>query len=520
MPLWLRQNPNFQMVVVYMYIVHIASELTPVAKVGGLADVLQGLSKELCRLGHQVEIIIPKYDCLHDEHLKNLKIQQKVTSFDGPYSVENTIWSADVDGLKVLLIEPHHTENFFNRDMIYGCPDDIDRFTYFSRAAMEYLFKSGKQPDVLHVHDWPTAIVPVLYKDMYMQLGFHVGGIVLTMHNMQHQGKCLPHHLNRTGLKGENYLTRDKMQDPEATQDINLLKGAIVYADKITTVSPTYEKEILTVEGAFGLHHTLHEHRKKLKGILNGIDVEYWDPKKDPHLSKTYGINGKNISSVIASKKENKKRLKAQLGLAESDAPLIATIARLVPQKSPELIKQALFLTLESQGQFILLGNSPIPAIHNEFDALQTDLKNNKNASIQMDKDEALAHQIYASADMFIIPSQFEPCGLTQLIALRYGTVPIARMTGGLCDTVFDIDTSDRPLKKRNGFTFDRADFDAMSTALKRAIECYKKQPEMWQSLMMNGMRQDVSWKQPAQEYLALYQELPSKSLKEELKSG
>ena len=502
-----------------MYIVHIASELTPVAKVGGLADVLQGLSKELCRLGHQVEIILPKYDCLHAEHLKNLKIEQKVTSFDGATSIENTVWSADMDGLKLILIEPHHPEAFFNRGKIYGCPDDIDRFSYFARAAMEYLFKSGKEPDVLHVHDWPVALVPVLYRDMYTHLGFHVSGVVMTMHNMQHQGKCLPHHLNRIGLKGGNYLSPDKMQDPDSPSDVNLLKGAIVYADKITTVSPTYEKEILTGNGAFGLHLVLQEHRKKLKGILNGIDVAYWDPAKDSHLRKTYGQN-ENISTVIAGKKENKKQLRAQLGLEESDAPLVATIARLVPQKSPELIKQALFLTLEKQGQFILLGNSPIPAIHSEFDALQADLKKNKNATIQMDKDEALAHQIYASADMFIIPSQFEPCGLTQLISLRYGTVPIARMTGGLCDTVFDIDTSNRPKKKRNGFTFDHSDFAAMSAAMTRALECYKKQPEKWQSLMIQGMRQDVSWKLPAQEYLAVYQELLSKSSKEQLKSG
>ena len=501
-----------------MYIVHIASELTPVAKVGGLADVLQGLCKELCKLGHQVEIILPKYDCMHAEHLKNLKIEQKFTSFDGPSSIENTVWSAEMDGLKVILIEPHHPEEFFKRGMIYGCPDDIDRFSYFARAAMEYLFKSGKEPDVLHVHDWPVALAPVLYKDMYTQLGFHVGGVVLTMHNMQHQGKCLPHHLSRVGLNGENYRSPDKMQDPDSPSDINLLKGAIVYADKITTVSPTYEKEILAGEGAFGLHLVLQQHRKKLKGILNGIDVEYWDPAKDSHNGKNYGLNAKNISAVVAGKKENKKRLRAQLGLEESDAPLVATIARLVPQKSPELIKQALFHTLEKQGQFILLGNSPIPAIQSEFYALQANLKNNKNAAIQMDKDEALAHQIYASADMFIIPSQFEPCGLTQLIALRYGTVPIARMTGGLCDTVFDSDTSSRPLKKRNGFTFDRADAPAMSAALTRALECYKKQPEKWQSLMIQGMRQDVSWRLPAQEYVAVYQELAFQN--KQLKSG
>lgn len=502
-----------------MYIVHIASELTPVAKVGGLADVIQGLSRELSRLGHHVEVILPKYDCMHPEHLKNLKIESKVASFDGPFPIENTIWSARVDGINVILIEPHHTERFFNRGKIYGCSDDIDRFGYFSRAAMEYLFKAGKEPDVLHAHDWPTALIPILYKDMYTHLGFHVGGVIVTIHNMQHQGRCLPHHLSRTGLKGEHYLAFDKMQDPQEPQDVNLLKGAIVYADKVTTVSPTYEKEILTSEGAFGLHHTLQDHRKKLKGILNGIDVQYWDPKTDPHLSKAYHMEGKNSDAVVACKKENKKKLRAQLGLEESDAPLVATIARLVPQKSPDLIKKALFFSLEKEAQFVLLGNSPIPAIHNEFDALQAELKSNKNASIQMDKDEALAHQIYASADMFIIPSAFEPCGLTQLIALRYGTVPIARMTGGLCDTVFDIDTSKKPQKQRNGFTFEGANPEEMTAALGRAIDCYREAPEKWHTLITNGMRQDVSWKLPAKEYLSIYQDLCHQN-KPQLKSG
>ncbi len=499
-----------------MHIVHIASELAPVAKVGGLADVIYGLSKELSRLGHNVEIILPKYDCLHYGDLQNLKVEQReVWSFEGPHRFNNTIWSANVDDLKVLFIEPHHPLYYFSRGVIYGCNDDIDRFIYFSRTAMEYLFKSGKRPDAIHVHDWPTALVPVLYKEMYTALGYRAGGTVLTIHNMEHQGRCLPHNLSHAGLKGESYLSPEKMQDPVLLKDVNLLKGGIVYADKITTVSPSYEKEIQTAEGGFGLEEILVKYRKKLTGILNGIDEDFWNPEKDPHLVQSYpthGVDKSRLPLTLAGKKENKRYLRTHLRMKESDEPLVAAVTRLVPQKSPELIKHAIRCTLQKGGQFILLGSSPIPSIHKEFEALQIELKNNENAAILMDRDEALAHQIYAAADMFVIPSLFEPCGLTQLIALRYGTVPIARATGGLADTVFDKDTSERPQKERNGFTFTLPDRDEVGVAIARAIECYKQQPETWQSLMFNGMRQDYSWKYAAPQYLSVYKAISASS--------
>ncbi len=495
-----------------MYIVHIASELSPIAKVGGLGDVVYGLCKELLRLGNQVEIILPKYDCLQIQGLKDLKVEQnEMWSYEGPYQFKNTIWSATVDGLKVFFIEPHHPQRFFNRGVIYGAGDDIDRFTYFCRAAMEYLFKAGKHADAIHVHDWPTALVPALYKGMYIDLGLHIGGMVLTIHNMEHQGRCQPFNVGRTGLNGESYLSSDKMQDPTYPNELNLLKGGIVYADKITTVSPTYEKEIQTPQGGFGLESVLIKHRKKLKGILNGIDEDYWNPEKDLHLVQrypTHAVDQSTLPKVLEAKRKNKQHLRTHLKLKESSGPIIAAISRLVPQKSPELIKYALQLTLKKGGQFVLLGSTPILSIHQEFEALQAALKNNENAIVLLDKDEALAHQIFASADMLVIPSLFEPCGLTQLIALKYGTVPIARLTGGLNDTVFDMDTSLKPILERNGFTFITPDRKGVEGALNRAISCYKKNPEKWQSLMRNGMRQDYSWKCAATQYLALYQSL------------
>ena len=496
-----------------MEIVHIASELTPLAKVGGLADVIHGLGKELSKRGCQVTIVLPKYDCMQEEHLKDLRVEKEdLISFDGPDKIRNTIWSARVDGLHVLLIEPHHPKKFFNRGTIYGCPDDADRFCYFARAAMETLFKMGKSPDVIHAHDWPTAIVPLLYKHMYRALGFHAGGCVLTLHNMQHQGKCSPETLSRIGLKGDAYLLPDHMQDPLIAYDVNLLKGGIVYADKVTTVSPTYEKEILTIDGAFGLHETLNQHRHKLRGILNGIDEEFWNPEKDPYLTHHYPAGKASKANVLSGKRENKWELQKKLGLQESDRPLVAAIARLVPQKSPDLIKHALFCTLELGGQFVLLGNTPIPSIHKEFEALQSDLKHHPDAVILMDKNEGIAHQIYAGSDLFLIPSRFEPCGLTQLIALRYGSIPIARLTGGLSDTIFDVDTSSHPLKQRNGFTFVHADFKEVGEALSRAITCYQTDRKKWESLMVSAMTSEHSWKKPAQQYLRIYQEIASEN--------
>lgn len=493
-----------------MYIVQIASELAPVAKVGGLGDVLYGLSKELCRLGHTVEIILPKYDCLRLEETRNLKVESpEFWSYEGLGRFKNTVWSATVDNLRVLFIEPHHPGHIFSRGVIYGCKDDVDRFCYFSRAAMEFLYKTGRQPDAIHVHDWPTSLIPVLYEEMYKDLGYRTKGTVLTLHNMAHQGQCQLLNLNRAGLKAEKYLSPDKMQDPHNPKDLNLLKGGIVYANKITTVSPAYVREIQTAEGGFGLQDVLIRHNRKLKGILNGIDEEFWNPERDPHLVQHYPVHNVDqaiLPRVLAGKQQNRTHLSTHFGLQKKSAPLIASISRLVPQKGPELIQHALYQTLEKGGQFILLGSSLDPSLKNSFEIMQKELKDNPDVAILMDNDEALAHQIYASSDMFVIPSIFEPCGLTQMIALRYGSIPIVRRTGGLADTVFDADSPSRPEEERNGFTFENPDPKEVGRALNRALTCYTKNREKWNSLILNGMRHDFSWKGAALEYVSVYQ--------------
>ncbi len=492
------------------YIIQIASELAPIAKVGGLGDVIYGLSKELVRLNHTVEIILPKYDSIPICLLENLRVEKqdvKININDTSYSY--TVWSAYYEGLKLLLIESPPPADFFNRGMIYGCPDDLERFSTFSLAALEFIQQSGREPDVLHLHDWPSALISVLQRNTDAK---QVSKTLLTIHNLEHQAQCPLSLLTSLGLKKEKVFTLDAMQDPADPESANILKGGIVYSDAITTVSPNYQQEILTVEGGCGLHQTLIAHQHKLSGILNGIDENFWDPEKDPLLIRKYPTHrvktDEQMSELLFGKQENRRYLCKQLQMRTSNSPLVTSITRLVPQKSPQLIKAALVRTLEKEGQFILLGTTQDPEIKLEFERLQKEFKGNPDVALVFENDETLAHLIFAAADMFIIPSLFEPCGLTQLIALRYGTIPIARVTGGLADTVFDIDTASKPINERNGFTFDYPDEQGVYWALDRALKLYMDDPNTWRTLIKQGIGMDFSWKHAAPQYVSLYQKL------------
>ncbi len=487
-----------------MHIIHIASELAPIAKVGGLGDVLYGLSQELVRLKHTVEIILPKYDCLDFKLIENLKVEVKELITPNHSS---TIWSGTYKGLKLLLVEPHHPEHFFHRGVIYGCADDLERFTHFSQITLAYLDHLQQPPDAVHLHDWPTALVSILAKQ---QKDPH--NTLLTIHNLEHQGKCTPALLTEAGVDMGNSFIHNMLQDPTSPELCNLLKGGILASDAVTTVSPNYQKEILTVEGGCGLHESLILSQDKLTGILNGIDEHFWNPEFDPYLVASYNTHQvstqEQLKAVLEGKQANRHHLATHVHLRASKRPLVASVTRLVPQKSPELIKAALLRTLEKGGQFILLGTTQIPEIKAEFVRLQTEYQDNPDIAILLDYDEALSHLIFAAADLFVIPSLFEPCGLTQLIALRYGAVPLARITGGLADTVFDIDSAAKPLKERNGFTFDFPDAQGLYWALDRALKYYEETPQLWHTLMMQGMNRDFSWKHTAPKYVEIYEKL------------
>lgn len=496
-----------------MYIVHLAAELAPVAKVGGLGDVLLGLSRELSWKGHDVDIIIPKYDCININEVRDLSVYQYdlMSFFDGGWH-PNTIWVGWVENLKVYFIEPHHSRYFFNRGCYYGCEDDIERFLYFSRTAMEFMFKCGLRPNIIHLHDWQTAVCAPLYKDMYHPLGLNTSKLVFTIHNMEYQGKCAKENLDSIGMHGSNYLVPNKLQDNHNDQLINLMKGGIIYSDFITTVSPNYAKEVLTPEGGRGLEKTLQQNVFKFGGILNGIDYSFWNPEVDRYLPSHYSVREKPLDKKDTCTLDNKgfikQFLREKLSLNESHRPIVGCVTRLVPQKGIELIKFAIEYVNKHNGQFVLLGSGPIPGIMAEFHELKERYADDPNICLILNSQEEMSHLIYAASDMFIVPSLFEPCGLTQMIALKYGTIPIVRRTGGLADTIFDIDNSGRTDQMADGYTFDTPDNKAFESALSRAMDCWFHNQEKWRKMMVNGMNIDFSWNHPSNKYLDVYESL------------
>ncbi len=496
-----------------MYIINIASELAPIAKVGGLADVLLGLSRELSWKGHDVDIIIPKYDCMDTEGIRDLSIyNDNLPSFYEGTTFPNTIWKGWVENLKVYFIEPRHPAHFFHRGCFYGCEDDADRYLYFSRVAMEFIYRENLRPDIIHLHDWQTAAIAPLYYGPYQSLGFKGPKIVFTIHNIEYQGHCSIYNLDKIGLNGKDYLTQDKMQDSLYKDAINLVKGGIIYSDYITTVSPSYAEEVLTPAGGRGLDNTLRKYKAKFSGILNGIDYSYWNPEIDrylpAHFSPREVPTNKKDRNTLDKKAYIKNNLRERLFLAEEHRPILGCIARLVPQKGIELIKHSLYHTLDRGGQFILLGSSPIPSINSEFQELKHRFSDHSRVHLILHHNEELAHLIYAASDMFIVPSLFEPCGLTQMIALKYGTVPIVRKTGGLADTIFDVDQSGKPFDQTNGYVFENPDPREMELTLDRAFNCWFYEPDKWRKLMTNGMKIDFSWNEPSNKYLGVYKKL------------
>lgn len=464
-----------------MKIVHIAAELAPIAKVGGLADALFGLAKNFVHLGHDIEIIIPKYDTLKLDEIKDLKtVLMDLRSFFKGRWFHNQIWKGKVHGINVTFIDPKEPLDFFKRGKVYGCPDDPERFAYFSRVALEYLHQ--KEPcDIIHIHDWHAALVAPLYK-------IHFGGeskIILTLHNVAYRGITSSSLLEKIGLE------TDELVEDSDKRLINILKGGIIFSDFVTTVSPTYAKELLEKKDQDSLCALLD--KQAFKGILNGIDYSYWNPETDPHLPFHYN------AETIEVKKQLARLVRKQFSLDDEDSPLVCCITRLVYQKGPELIKSAIIRTLEGGGQFILIGATSDKETQTRFSNLKKKLSASRNVYIDLTYNEELAHLVYAASDLFLVPSIFEPCGLTQLIAMRYGSLPLVRRTGGLADTVFD---------GENGFTFDDPTAEAISKTLDRALKTWFEMPEEWKKMAEEAMERDYSWQIPAEEYLEIYNRL------------
>jgi starch synthase len=490
-----------------MFIVQITPELAPVAKVGGLADVVFGLANELEIRGNHVEIILPKYDCLRYDHIWGLTETYSdlwVPWYGG--AIHCTVYFGFVHGRKCFFIEPHSSDNFFNRGGIYGFNDDILRYAFFSRAAIEFLWKSGKTPDIIHCHDWQTALVPVFLYEVYQYLGMTHPRVCYTIHNFKHQGVTGSQLLYATGLnRPEYYFHYDRLRDNHNPHALNLMKAGVVYSNFVTTVSPRHAVEAKDQGQGFGLEPTLHIHHAKYGGVVNGIDYNVWNPEVDRYIPYHYGLEN------VEEKYKNKRALRDRLMIADNEKPIVAFVGRLDPQKGLELIRHAIFYTLHRRGQFVLLGSSPDGQINNYFWGLKHQLNDNPDVHIEIGFNEELSHLIYAGADMMLVPSRFEPCGLTQLISLRYGTVPVVREVGGLADTVFDKDYSWKPLHERNGYLFRDYDYSGLESALGRALSCYYDYPGDFRELMKNCIRYDFSWKNPGQDYVNIYDYIRAK---------
>jgi len=484
-----------------MHIVQIASEVAPIAKVGGLSDVVLGLSRQLKTQGHTVAIVVPKYDCIDESQFSMQCISEhNISSYFADSWHSNTIWKSFLDSeLAISLLDCHHPNAFFNRGCIYGAKDDLDRFLYFSRAVLDWLQAKNSAPDIIHIHDWMLAAVSLLIRQEPFKEHFANTRVVFTIHNIAYQGKCQAYDLEKIGLDAK--WCQENMQD-DHNSCLNLVKGAILFSDHVTTVSETYAEEVMTLEFGMGLEGVLAKNRHKFSGIVNGIDYAYWSPKTDRHLA--FGYSSDDGDALFENKEKNAKVLRERLGLAQTNTkPLVAVVTRLVEQKGVPFIKHALFQAHAKGMQAVVLGTVPDPSFAHEFEELSSRFTTDPDVRVVLEQQEALAHMLYAAADIFLVPSIFEPCGLTQLIALRYGTPPLVRRTGGLADTVFDISADDLG----NGFSFDEKSVEAFDCALHRALAHFQDKTK-WRALVLRAMQCDYSWGSSALRYIELYNNL------------
>jgi starch synthase len=489
-----------------MYVVQIASELANVAKVGGLADVVYGLSRELSIRGHHCEVIMPRYDVMRFDRIWGYA--KAYSDLWVPYHhfwVHCDVYFGFVDGIKVFFIEPHFFKNFFNRGVIYGHNDDAERFAFFSKAALEFMLKSGKHPEIVHVHDWQTALVPMMLFETYKNFGMTHPRACFTIHNIHHQGIAGDQIIRQIGMNPAWYMNHHRLLDPRYPTAINMMKGGIVFSNFTTTVSPTYMNEIRHTHLGHGLQGVLNHHGAKTGGVLNGVDYNEWNPEVDRFIPHRYS------PADLDGKYKNKDALRNRFWLAGGYKPIVAVISRLDPQKGVGLIRHAIFYALANGCQFVLLGTGADIRINEDFWGLKRHLNDNPNCHLELSYDDYLAHLIYAGADMLVVPSAFEPCGLTQMIAMKYGTVPVVRETGGLADTVFDANYAHRPYHERNGYTFRDFNHEGLESALRRAIGMWNSYPQHWRELMLNAMRYDYSWNYPAQNYLNIYEYIREK---------
>lgn len=477
-------------------IAFIGSECYPFVKTGGLGDVMYALPRALIRQDCEVRVIIPYYRCIPD------KFKEKMT-YKGSFMMDLCldgrafyvgIMEMELDGVVYDFID---NREFFDWGNPYtGLWEDIPKFCYFSKASLAALNYMEWTPDIIHCHDWQAALVPMYLRTRFWSTPISRARTVLTIHNLRFQGICgIPHMKYWSGLP--DFLF-DYPVMKQGEDEANMFKGGLAYTDRITTVSATYAEEIQTPFFGEGLNDHLSYHHTKMRGIVNGIDVDLWNSATDKLLPAPY-----DAENVLENKKENKKALQEQLGLeVDENKFVIGLISRLTDQKGLDLVNAAFRDMLDDDTQIVILGTGD-PRYENSFRYYESENKGRVCAYISYN--EALAHRIYAGADALMVPSLFEPCGLTQLIAMRYGTVPIVRETGGLKDTVEAYNPAENT---GNGFTFFDYMTEELLGAVNRAKDVYFHDRDRWDEIVRRDMAKDVSWEASAAKYLELYDEL------------
>ncbi|MEW6269480.1 MAG: glycogen synthase GlgA [Thermodesulfobacteriota bacterium] len=469
----------------------VASECQPLAKAGGLGDVVAALGKALARRGHEVRVVLPLYGWIDPERVAaRLVGPLRVPMGTGDEGA--AVWSARLDGgVETVLLEHRR---FYDRPQIYGDPggDDAWRFGFLSRAALEIALEAPDVPDVVHAHDWPSAPATAYLAHLRESRAPLAGtASVLTIHNLEYQGRFAAAAWPYLGLPAEE-LASERFED---LGGLNLLKGGIASADALATVSPTHAREMLTPPGGHGLEPFLAARAADTTGILNGVDDELWNPETDALLPRRYSVHD------LRGKSACKRALQERLGLEpRADVPLFGIVSRFAPQKGLDLLIAALPPLLEQGEAQLVVQGSGDAGLESFFRELAG--RHPRRAAARIGYSEEMAHAIHGGADFFLMPSRYEPCGLGQMYALRYGTLPIVRATGGLADTVVDAAS---PGGDGTGLTFTAPTPDALGAALRRAVECWYVRPSLIARLRRRAMAQRFSWDAAAARYEAVY---------------
>jgi len=479
-----------------MKVAMLASEVVPFAKTGGLADVVGALPKTLSRLGLEVNVLLPLY---RETRKKNLELHRVVEDLEIDWGGEKSrfsVWESRQGTLGFLLIEK---DEYFDRERLYGTPqgdypDNGERFAFFSKAALETLRYLGFRPDVVHAHDWQAAVALAMLKFLYGQDSFFAfTKSLFTIHNLAYQGLFERGVLGRVGLPEGLF----NMEDLEFYGQVNYLKGGILYSTAVSTVSKRYSQEIQTPEFGYRLDGLLRKRRDHLFGILNGVDYADWNPATDKFILRPYD------PTYLDGKKECKRDLLLAFGLekAKPETPVVGMVSRLAGQKGFDILCESLEGIFRMGAALVILGTGE-EVFHKALSAAREKFPG--SLGLRIAYDESLSHKIYAGSDVFLIPSRYEPCGLTQMYSLRYGTIPVVRATGGLDDTIQEYDPE---RGTGNGFKFQEYSSAALLGSLEKALEIYRKK-DGWRDLMQKAMACDFSWEMSAREYLRLYQRI------------